>query len=277
MKELPIIFIFDLDNTLIGDGTSVAYYIEFLDFIKIALKTKKINTNTNTKVKLPSSSQLISRIQNEYYRPGLVTMLNKIKELFPTAEFFIYSAGSKSYVEYNIKCIEQTFNIHFNRPIFTRDDCVYDEKNYTKKSIISIYPRIFKALITKYPQLNDAKIQSEIISNRNIIIDNNDVIWDDKNKWIQCPDYNYKYIIDFTQYIPKEVLTHPLIIEYMKNNKLSFVDSPNLTTSERELMYHTFMANQNSLTLATNLESSKDDFFQRFTKTLKTLKINKLN
>lgn len=203
-------------------------------------------------------------------------MFTKIKELFPTAEFFIYSSGTKYYVDYNIKYLEKTFNIHFNRPLFTRDDCVYDEKNYTTKSIISIYPRIFKALLSKYPLLSNAEIQKEIINNRNIIIDNNDVIWDDKNKWIKCPDYNYKSVIDFTQYVPKEILTHPLIIEYMKNKKLSFVDSPNLLESERELMYHTFMANQNSIAIATNLESSKDIFFPLFIKTLKALKINKL-
>ena len=276
MKDLPVLFIFDLDSTLIGDGTPLDDYMELVSFIKSGVSSKKIAV---TNQKLPTPKQIANSIPHEYYRPGLGEMFAKIKAMFPTAEFFIYSAGTKPYVEYNVKYLEKRFGITFNRPIFARDTCIIDETNRYKKSIKSVYPRIFKALQRKYPALKDQSNQNNVETNRTIYIDDNDVVWDkttNNNKWIKCPEYTYMPVFDYRQHISKEILTHPLVIEDMKTKNVGFPEILHVDESERDLMYHAYMANQNSYALRINIDALKDTFFQRFTKTLQKRKIHML-
>ena len=95
MSNLPVLFIFDLDLTLIGRASNILEYKEILEWIKNNCKHKKFE-NENCKININDWSKIIPE---NFIRPYLKDFLKEIKELFPTAEFFIFSNGTKKYVK----------------------------------------------------------------------------------------------------------------------------------------------------------------------------------
>jgi len=102
-NNLPILFIFDLDLTLIGKSSNIIEYKRILEWIKNNCKHKKFN-NENCKINI---KDWIKIIPENFIRPHLKDFLREVKELFPTAEFFIFSNGIKEYVKTMVNYIEK--------------------------------------------------------------------------------------------------------------------------------------------------------------------------
>ena len=173
------IFIIDLDNTLIGN---CQYQMDLYNKYKLIKKFKGPNININ-KVLSPYYNQ-----NNKLLRPHFIYFMNKMKQLYDNnVSFYIYTASTKLWANTEIKVIEKENNIKFNRPIFTRDDCICEENCNLKfkKSIKRILPRIKSA--------KDSEI---------IIIDDSDVYLDFAEYHIKCNAYNYQLFSDNNYYIP---------------------------------------------------------------------------
>jgi hypothetical protein len=103
-------------------------------------------------------------------------------------ELFVYTASEKTWAELVIKCVESITGVRFNRPIFSRNFCVLQDREY-KKGISFIQPSISKCLKKKYGVTFGKKELSERI----LIIDNNNVYQSaDVKNILVCPTYNYK-------------------------------------------------------------------------------------
>jgi hypothetical protein len=177
------IFIIDLDNTIIGN---CKYQMDLFIKYKLIKKFKGPNININ-KVLSPYYNQ-----SNKLVRPNFIDFINKMKELYNiNVSFYIYTASTKLWANTQIKLIEKENNIKFNRPVFTRDDCIPIENcNFGfKKSI--------KKILSKIKSAKDSEI---------IIIDDSEVYIDFAEYQIKCNEYNYQLFSDNNYYIPSAYL-----------------------------------------------------------------------
>jgi hypothetical protein len=113
--------------------------------------------------------------------------MTEMKRKFPNSYFYIYTASEKKWANKEISIIEKQNNIKFNRPIFTRNNCIKNSENNYNKSITKILKKKHK--------------NSHIL-----IIDDNDVYIDYPNNIIKCPTYNYIHFEDLWHFISDTIL-----------------------------------------------------------------------
>lgn len=167
LSNEPILFILDLDGTIIGNCEYQVLLYDIMNNIKKisnAKFKKKIIENYKSKFKLT--------------RPYFKYFYNSMKELYPNCLIYIYTASTKDWANFEILAIEKTNNIKFDRPIFARDYCITDSYGNYKKSINKIIPIIRK------------KNKNVNLSNM-LIIDNNKVFIDYSNNFILCNTYDF--------------------------------------------------------------------------------------
>ena len=183
----PIVLLIDLDNTIIGNITpQINEYYLIKD---INNKLKKINKNVikyNTKL-------LHEDLEKYIIRPNFSKFLRNINK-YDNIELFIYTASENSWANYIIKQIEKVVNYKFNRPIFTRNNLVINEKGKYKKSINFIKPFIIKSLKKKKKyNLYNIKYIALIDNLRNVLVE--------KDKLIKCPEFNYRHQINYLRIV----------------------------------------------------------------------------
>lgn len=192
----PFIFILDLDGTIIGD---CSYQILINSFENIC-KYNKIKTNCKNILldQYHTESKLI--------RPYFKYFIENMKKSNNQNQFYIYTASEKSWANKEISLIENSNKIKFNRPIFTRDDCILDSFGIYKKSVEKIIPKI---------QKNNKGIH---INKKNIlVIDNNKVFIDYTSNLITCPSYEYLCFYDLWDSINKEQIKNENIQNLISN------------------------------------------------------------
>lgn len=172
----PLIFILDLDGTVIGDISQQVMLFDMLEEIKLSKKQLDLE-------------EFKYKLSNGLIRPYLINFINDIKAHYINVEFFIYTASKKEWAEHLVKHIESTLNIKFNRPIFTRNDCLYINNEF-KKSISKIKNRIFNTL-KKKPELHLLDLKD--LKDRIIMIDNSKVFLEHDYNIVYCPTYSFKY------------------------------------------------------------------------------------
>lgn len=186
----PYIFIIDLDGTIIGDCN---YQCDLYNIIELVKKYKMKGLNQYT--------VLCNKYLNESYseksllvRPHFFTFINSIKKLYPASYFYIYTASEKKWANKEISIIEKNNNFKFDRPLFTRDNCIIDKYGNIMKSVSKILPLISKTI--KIPNNYE-------ISKRLLIIDNNPTFIDYTDNLLLCPSYNYTKFYDLRETLPK--------------------------------------------------------------------------
>lgn len=189
-KNSPYIFIIDLDNTIIGDCT---YQCELFCLLGI-LKNKKESTKHIDDVLYKSYKE-----KSKLIRPYFSTFIHKMKRKYVNASFFVYTASEKMWAIKEINMIEKNLNFIFDKPIFTRDNCVLNSGSGLNKSIKKILPHIITSL-------KKSKKSIENISDRILIIDNNNTYIDYNNNLLVCPSYNYILFYNIWDVIKKEHL-----------------------------------------------------------------------
>lgn len=191
MEDLPYIMILDWDGTIAGRVDYQSHRHSLLQYCKkIGIKLKPDN---RVPVAFNKDSNLI--------RKGLTSFIEELKQHFNNnIYFFIYTASEKLWANKEIQWVEKSHNIKFERPIFTRDDCILDEMSGSyKKSISKIYPRILRA-IRKTPF---SKTEKEYILQKHfMIIDNNAVYTDMQEHLLLCPDYGFMIFENIVKDIP---------------------------------------------------------------------------
>ena len=188
----PYIFLLDLDGTIIGD---CSYQCDIYNIQEIIKKNSQTNFKSKTicEKHLNDSYNLESRLIRPFFSNFIVAM----KKLYPNCFFFIYTASEKSWAHKEINIIEKQNNFKFNRPLFTRDNCILDSNGNMKKSVIKIKPLLLKAMKVNKTYNIDKKI---------LIIDNNNTFIDYKENLLICPTYNYIKFNNLWDSIPDEYL-----------------------------------------------------------------------
>ena len=260
--DSPYIFILDLDQTIIGD----CYYPVTRYTLFESMKKQGKKTPPLYKTAIPHSYSKNSFL----IRPGFANFIKEMQSHYKSVEFYIYTASMKNWALHEINWIEKALNIKFNRPIFTREDCIYDSNSY-KKSLNKIMPRIWRSL-KKYTLTKEDRIH--IMHNQVMIIDNSNVYVDFKEKLLLCPNYNYiafEDILDGLTNISESML-------------LSFVNQglvcPSLLKKDGDTdivqamaTRYNWMANKCTSIATGNEIYKKDQFWRRLRKLITTYKI----
>lgn len=202
-NNLPYIVILDWDNTIVGkvDYQSQKYSLE-QHYKKFGLKVKK---NSRVPKSFNTDSKLI--------RPGFLDFITELNNYFQgNIYFFIYTASERKWANTEIQWLEKSHEIKFQRPIFTRDDCIVDKSGNYKKSIANIFPRILRS-IGKVKISKEEK--SELLHQKLLIIDNNAVFTDMKEHLLLCPDYNFMLFENLLEDIPLSYLQNQNIKQHI--------------------------------------------------------------
>lgn len=179
--SIPLILILDLDGTIIGDITPQIMSYE----LSKALKT--VTSNKDSKYVF-DMTEFKSKLTHGLIRPYFEVFVKSLLNNIANVEFFVYTASEKSWAELMIKTIEQCIGVKFNRPIFSRQYCVSQDKQY-KKSLRFIGPTLTRSLKKKY----GVTFSQKDLSSNILIIDNNNVYHSfDQRQLIVCPSYNYR-------------------------------------------------------------------------------------
>lgn len=179
MINQPLVYIIDLDGTIIGDITPQLLIYDIYNEIKMVDAKMPINVKT-----------IQQNLRAGIIRPHFVEFYHQIRKFQPNAELFIYTASQPKWAEFIIKNIEQAAKIKFNRPILTRKDCVMVNDDISK-SLYKIKNKLKGVLRKKYPSTD---INNLLTVDNILIIDNNQVFPNsfDKKRLVQCPTYSFK-------------------------------------------------------------------------------------
>lgn len=198
---LPLVFLIDLDGTMIGN---IQPQLEEYYLIKdINKEIKKINNRethkTNIKQIRYNMSILNEELKKYIIRPKLDKFFKNIKK-YENIELFVYTASSDDWAKFIISQIEKITNFKFNRPLFTRNHINYNQDKTNIKSINKIKPQIYRTLKKKYKlnSINDLKYITLIDNTKNVLVE--------KKNLINCSTYNYTHQIDYLRMIPKNIL-----------------------------------------------------------------------
>jgi len=248
------VFIIDLDGTIIGD---CVYQSEIY---KISLILNKL------KIKIK-----INDILDEYYndkskliRPYFFHFIETMKKTYSSCFFYIYTASEKKWAEKEIGIIEKNYDIKFNRPIFTRNDCILElvnNKPVYKKTIEGIK----KKIKVKEPEI--------------IIIDDNNVYIDNTEKLIKCNIYNYKYFCNYWDYIPIKKIKNNIFKKYLstliENERLN--PNYNKTNMKQTMEYYKWLYEKCYTINKNNKKYKQDNFWLSLTKIIVDNKIKIYN
>ena len=187
-----LVFLIDLDGTIQGDVSSQVKEFQIINELRKQHNCKRIKHN---------KKGLDEDLRRGLIRPEFQTFIDYIKTT--NIELYIYTASDKQWALYLIPVLEKIIDYKFNRPIFTRDDCMIDEKNTYYKSIQHVHPVIFRNLKKKYSSLKKDALDIRLI-------DNNYVLKPfELDKLIKCTTYNYTVICDPLRSLSVDVIdTH---------------------------------------------------------------------
>jgi len=198
----PFVFLIDLDGTIIGDCSYQCDIYNIQNMMKNNLKifkSDKAKCETILKNSYNKNSLLI--------RPYFNVFMNMIKKIYPNSYIFVYTASEKEWAYKEINIIEKENNIKFNRPIFTRDNCIIDKNGNIKKSVGKIMPMIKKTM----------KINKNYdISKSLLIIDNNNTFIDYLDNFLLCPSYNYIKFINLWDIVPTNYFKYDEFKKFIK-------------------------------------------------------------
>jgi len=224
----PYIFLLDLDGTIIGDCSYQCDIYNIQEIIKknITIKNHNIQLGDLTKYKTTCDKMLEKcyDLQSKLLRPHFATFMSEMKKRFANCYFFIYTASEKTWANKEILIIEKQNNIKFNRPIFTRDNCLKDASGNIRKSVHKILPQLLKAM--KMPK-------THTITNHIIVVDNNPTFVDYTDNLLICPTYDYLKFHNLWENIPQEYakiseLKH-FVSRLISNKKMYIRNNPSNT------------------------------------------------
>lgn len=173
----PYVFVIDIDGTLIGD---ISPQVMMYDIVQ---EVKRLKQN----IASFDSNDLLQKLKLGIIRPHFLEFVESVKKLYQ-AELFIYTASQTKWALFLVKIIEKALGITFNRPIFTRKDCVTINNEF-KKSLKNISGRICTCLRKKYEGLKVKDLDGKIL-----MIDNNPVLVEkEEDCLVLCPTYNFRY------------------------------------------------------------------------------------
>lgn len=232
-----LVLLLDIDGTLIGN---ISPQLMLWDMgSKIHLKPSIVK------------SAIQQSLKNGVVRPYFKEFFDGLSA--HGVEFFIYTASEKHWAEYIVKQIEQAYNVKFNRPLFTRNNCTPCGGDYTKH-IHKVMPAIMRTLKRKHTYLTFKDLRNRVIA-----VDNNQV-YKDPRQLILCETYdmylpeNIPAIVSQTEYSKHHDVLHQLLHSY----KFFMKKTSNYLKFQR----HYYASYITYLTAALQLKQKPDTFFR---------------
>lgn len=260
ITDLPYIVILDWDGTIAGkvDFQSQRYSLHQY-YKKYGLKQKVDN-------RVPKAFQPTSHL----IRPDFASFIQELTEYYNgNIFFFIYTASEKTWANKEIQWVEKSHGIKFQRPIFTRDDCITDHTGSYRKSIKQIFPRILRSIgaSTLSKEQKDTMLKKRLM-----MIDNNSVYLDMQEHLLLCPDYGFMVFENILEDVPVSYLKHPHVRQYVLTLINSgyicpFFSSKDDINNTMFQKYEWLAVKCKSITEA-NKVYRKDTFFKHLTKLL---------
>lgn len=270
--DLPIIFILDIDNTLIGNSKPIIDFRNLINFIKDSCNRNKF---TDSKEICKISEKIFEdKISEYFFRPYMKEFLIGIKDTYKNAEFFVFSTGIAKYVKIMITYINKHLDnkIKINKPYFTREKSFKTDNLSFVKDINYYDNEIIKALKSKYPKIQ--KNITEVLNERTIIIDDLEV-WDNDYRHIKMKPYTFEPIIEFDYLLIKQIYENQNLYNFVINSKI--LDIEGNTLYDFLFNYHLYMMNLYKNAESNNLEQIKDNEFDKLLKIITKLKNRKDN
>ena len=222
MKKIPYIFIFDIDNCIIGNINYPITEALLLDTIKGVCTQKKITNKCIKKI------NFVKILKKGLLRPYFVNFIKFIKKKYKNIELFVYTNSSYNWTHGGlVDNIEKASNIKFNKPYFTRENS-YQTQNY-EKSLSNVFKIIINRLQNKYKILKNKKDIIKIFNNNVVFIDDiRGNLKDYPNKQIVCPKYEFNKPYDIIKKIKKENKINNNILnnDHVKDYTKQYIKSP---------------------------------------------------
>lgn len=206
--NLPYIFIFDIDGTIIGEIHHQILEWELLKIIDpILIKQYDITDVLN----------------NGMLRPNFKEFIEFINKKYKNVEIFVYTNSSYIWAKYGIiPNIQKIVNNKINEPYFTRED-----SNDRQKLLGNLYDNIIEKLIPKYSSLKLDKNKEFIFQNQLVFIDDiKENLKDYPQKQILCPEYTKCDCYDMKSrlidkyYIKEDKFDNEKVLKFFEENYL---------------------------------------------------------
>ena len=206
--NLPYIFIFDIDGTIIGEIHHQILEWELLKIIDpILIKQYDITDVLN----------------NGMLRPNFKKFIEFINKKYKNVEIFVYTNSSYIWAKYGIiPNIQKIVNNKINEPYFTRED-----SNDRQKLLGNLYDNIIEKLIPKYSSLKLDKNKEFIFQNQLVFIDDiKENLKDYPQKQILCPEYTKCDCYDMKSrlidkyYIKEDKFDNEKVLKFFEENYL---------------------------------------------------------
>lgn len=259
--QLPVVVVLDMDQTMIGDSWHYLSYKEVLQFIEMQCKQDKVQ-GPICKVR---PSQWKKKVLDDFFRPGLKEFVLGMQSMFPKVEFFVYSAAQHAYVLDYLDLVEKHTGVLFNRPVFSRDQCVLDEKRSFAKSLKYQSNTLHEVLGKKYPK--HVKDLDTILSYRTLIIDDLSDVWKNDPRVVTCPPYTFSPIFEVDPEIRNHIYHTPSVQQFIRSMEKQMPhvfhveDANTLSSEELQMRYHLHMVELYNSKMLANKNSRADTFF----------------
>ena len=248
-KTLPLILIFDIDDTLINCCNTSSYELEYT-FCK-TFNIKNIN-----------NIEEVSK--SKYIRNDFVNFINFMIKKYKKVEIFLYSNSIVNRCNYIQEFIQNITKLNI-RKTYNRTDSI-DNNKY----LLSIYDDIIDTL--KLNKYKDIILQNNII----FIDDLPDNLTDFKNKQIECNKYKYRYYYDLQKRLKNVYNIDILKKEYLDffiNKKIPYYDINSTNIENNDLIIY----NLNHSLLLLEMEENNDNFFSKLINIIKKHNFKKFN
>lgn len=237
----PLLFIIDLDGTIIGNCAYqvCAYSVE----------------NVIKKNKQRCNSTLQSCYASRLVRPFFKSFYDSMMRAHPNSLFYVYTASEKDWAIKEIAMIEKEHSVKFDRPIFARNDCIVNKEGHYRKSVAHILPRIKK-------KNKGIDIKDDMI----MVIDNNRVFEDYKDNFVLCPTYDHTSFFDIWSMIRPEHLKSADIVQAiadLRSNGMMCKFSEMQSSSDKVLeMKHKWLYRRHKKLNKQNTKFADDTFWK---------------
>ena len=204
----PNIILLDLDGTIIGDVLPYICEWEVLrHFDRVKLKFFKQN--------------LKNALESGLLRKGFSDFMSVAHK--NDIQVFLYTASDREWTNVIIPIIESIIHFKFNRPLFTRNHCIFKDNDMIK-SIDKVAQTIQTSLKSKY------NLNKKMILENTILIDNNKVLTsEEKHRLYLVPTYKYTNQYDVLKHLDDGILKSNYIeicriIQRHNRSNISFID-----------------------------------------------------
>lgn len=251
-RTSPRVLLLDIDGTVIGRIASAVceHTILTMSAARSIDDVVVVTPSARKAAERVMRASLVSRLRHGIIRPGFDEFCRQATATTANAattatlgapiELFVYTAAEDRWATFIVSCIESAIGVRFNRPLFTRRDCIV-ANDMGSASLRKSISRVLPAILTRLRRKGyDASVIPDVKALRacTALIDNtHDVGHDDTDtaRIVRCPTYNYSYQYDVLSRVDVDFLhkRFPSILPLLQRYDLFPAASPPATPAPR--------------------------------------------